>query len=40
MMMSAAGNPWAAYAQQWNNGANGVSSTTTNGSSSSTAPSS
>jgi len=36
-----AGNPWAAYAQQWSTGANGISSTTTtNGSSSSTAPSS
>ncbi|CAF0953418.1 unnamed protein product [Rotaria sordida] len=44
MMMSANNNPWAAYAQQWNSGgANGIGSTTgntTNGSSSSTAPSS
>ncbi|CAF4252688.1 unnamed protein product [Rotaria sp. Silwood2] len=42
-MMMSANNPWAAYAQQWNSGANGIGSTatnTTNGSSSSTAPSS
>ncbi|CAF3795929.1 unnamed protein product [Rotaria sp. Silwood1] len=40
-MMMSASNPWAAYAQQWNSGANGMGSTnTTNGSSSSTAPSS
>ncbi|CAF1451631.1 unnamed protein product [Adineta steineri] len=41
-MMMSAGNPWGAYAQ-WNNGTNGVGSTTantTNGSSSTTAPSS
>lgn len=42
-MMMSASNPWAAYTQQWNAGANSVSSTTattTNGSSTSTAPSS
>ncbi|CAF3047916.1 unnamed protein product [Rotaria socialis] len=42
-MMMSASNPWAAYAQQWNGGANGVGPTaanTTNGSSSSNAPSS